>query len=84
MKHQQKLHYVCTAQIVEDENGRPRKAYRFNVLDLSGERPRVVAIVNDICSNDEEAHELEQLFRRNQVSANHIMDVLEDWVAYRG
>jgi hypothetical protein len=43
-----------------------------------------VVIVNDICSSDEEAHELEQLFRRNQVSASHSRNVLKDGAAYRG
>jgi hypothetical protein len=76
----ERLTYLCTAYWAKDEYGRKRKAYRFNVFDMSDGRAHLAMIVNDICSSDEEAHELENLFRRNRVSLNHVLDVLEDWV----
>jgi hypothetical protein len=79
----QRLSYFCTAHMVRGDYGGFRKSYRFNVVDMSGGQPRPLLICNDVCFSDEEAHELETLFRRNHVSAVHIMDVLEDWVAYR-
>lgn len=80
MKFQQNLRYFCTPQVVRDRQGRIRQTYRFNVLDVSGRQPRLICVVNDICSSESEARRLEEYFRRNQISAKHIMDVLEDWV----
>ncbi len=77
------LVYACTEQRVRDQNGRVRKAYRFNVIDVSGAQPRLLHAVNDICSTEAEARELEQLFRRNNISLCHVMDVLQDWVDRR-
>ena len=57
-----------------------RKVYRFNVYDSSG---NLLRAVNDICGSAAEARELEGLFRRNKVALVHVMDVLENWVAYR-
>jgi len=80
MKETQLLHYTCTAQSLRDEDGNPRRAYRFSVLDVSGEQPRLLCAVNDICSSEEQARQLEDLFRRNGVSPGHVTDVLEDWL----
>jgi hypothetical protein len=77
------LVYACSAQWVRDEDGRVRKGYRFNVIDNSGAEPRLLCIVNDICSTEEEARALEQLFRRNNIALCHVVEVLEDWVASR-
>jgi len=80
MKEMQPLHYACTAQSLRDEDGNPRKAYRFSVLDASGEEPRLLCAVDDICACEAQAGQLEDLFRRNQVSPKHVLDVLEDWL----
>ena len=75
-----KLQYVCTEQIVREDDGRQRKAYRFNVLDVKGRQPKLICAVDDVCSSADEARELEGLFRRNRVAPVHILDVLEDWL----
>ena len=80
MMRQQKLRYICTAQWLHDTQGPPRKAYRLNVLDASGEKPRLLCAVNDVCGSESRARQLEALLRRNQVSPKHVMDVLEDWL----
>ena len=81
MKAQQKLHYACTAQCLQDEDGKPREAWRLRVLDISGARPRLLCAVDDICGSENEARQLEALFCRNQVSPKHVIDVLEDWLS---
>ncbi|MDR3314489.1 MAG: DUF6514 family protein [Oscillospiraceae bacterium] len=81
--NKQQLVYACTAQWIDVGRGRKRKGYRFNVIDTGGEAPRLLCIVNDICSTEADARELEQLFRRNDVALCHVVDVLEDWVAGR-
>ena len=78
-----KLEYVCTEQVVKGVDGRRRKAFRFNVVDVSGRQPKLICAVNDVCARADQARELENLFRRNRVEPRHIMDVLEDWIAYR-
>ena len=80
MASQKSLHYVCTEQSIID-NGKPRKAYRFEVLDAASGRR--VYVVNDICSKKRDARALEKLFRRNKVSLVHVTDVLEDWLVGR-
>ena|GEM_PF-2107190 len=81
--NRQKLHYICTAQLVRNKFGKTRKCYRFNVFDIGGPEPRLLYCVNDICSTEKDARALEALFRRNQVSLCHVRDVLEDWAAGR-
>ena len=76
---QQKLRFSCTAQWLEDEDGRPRKAYRLDVL--AGAKPRVLCAVEDICGSEDQARQLEALLTRNQVSPKHVIDVLEDWLS---
>jgi hypothetical protein len=76
----QKLHYICTEQTLRAKNGNLRRAYRFLVLDISGTRPVVLRVVDDVCSSETQARALERLFRRNNVPLSHVMDVLEDWL----
>lgn len=83
MPKQHTLEYICTPQVVREDDGHLRKAYRFHVLETGGKEPKLVCAVNDVCAHEEEARELEGLFRRNQISPAHILDVLEDWIAYR-
>jgi len=80
MLGQQQLRYICTVQWLQDRNGRPRKAYRLNVLDISGGQPRLLCAVNDVCVSESRARQLEALLTRNQVSPRHIIDVLENWL----
>ena len=76
---QPNLLYRCTEQTVRDEDGTQRKAYRLNVLEAGGD---VLYAIDDICSGSGKARELEALLTRNQVSLVHVLDVVEDWVAY--
>jgi len=76
----QKLRYICTPQWLRDNNGALRKAYRLHVLDISGKRPCLLRTVNDVCSSQGRARQLEALLCRNQVSPRHVLDVLEDWL----
>ena len=72
------LSYICSAQTVcDEEDNNMRTAWRFQVLDAAG---RLLRAVDDICSREEDARALEDLFRRNQVALVHVMDVLEDWL----
>ena len=80
MKRQRKLRYICTAQWLQDEDENPRKAYRLNVLDAGGKKPRLLCAVNDVCGSESRARQLEALLSRNQVSPKHVLDVLEDWL----
>ena len=80
MTAQYELQFICTPQLLLDEDGTFRKAFKFNVIDANS--GRVVCSVNDICSREQDARDLEELFRRNRISPAHILDVLEDWVAY--
>ena len=72
------LDYICTRQQVQDETGKSRNAYRFQVMDAEG---RELLAVDDICGSEAQAHALEALFRRNQVALVHVMDVLEDFLS---
>ena len=78
---QPKLLYLCTEQTMREEDGTQRNAYRLNVLD-AGRPGEVLYAVDDICSSSGEARALEALLTRNRVSLVHVLDVLEDWVAY--
>jgi len=80
MKRQTRLRYICTAQWLQEQNATPRKAYRLNVLDISGRKPRLLRAVNDVCASEGRARQLEALLLRNQVSPRHVIDVLEDWL----
>jgi len=80
MKRQQKLRYICTAQWLQDNNEPLRKAYRLNVLDTKGKKPRLLCAVNDVCGSESRARQLEAYLCRNQVSPKHVLDVLEDWL----
>jgi len=64
--------------MVSREDGGERAAYCFQVLD--DENGDLLCAVDDICSREEDAFALEELFRRNRVSLVHVMDVLEDWL----
>ena len=77
-----KLYYKCTEQLLQDRGGRTRTAYRLNVLDASegGKLARLVCTVNDVCTNESQARQLEELLFRNQVAPKHIVDVLENWL----
>jgi len=75
------MRYICTAQWLQDEEERPRKAWRLNVLDTGGRRPRLLCAVNDVCGSESSARQLEALLYRNQVAPVHILDVLEDWLS---
>ena len=76
--NQQALRYLCTEQMVPDERGGQRRAYRFQVFDeASGE---LLCAVDDVCTRESDARALEELFRRNRVAFVHVMDVLEDWL----
>ena len=72
------MHYVCTEQWFSDGDGRPRKAYRLNLLDIGGREPRLLCAVDDIVGSESGARQLEAYLTRNQVSPRHLMDVLED------
>ncbi|MCL2299793.1 MAG: hypothetical protein FWC27_06565, partial [Firmicutes bacterium] len=61
MKRQQRLRYICTAQWLRAGNGTLRKAYRLNVLDTGGGRPRLLCAVNDVCASGSRARQLEAL-----------------------
>ena len=80
MTAQNELRFTCTPQLLLDEDGTFRRAFKFNAIDT--DTGKVVYSVNDICSREQDARELEELFRRNRVSPRHIIDVLEDWVTY--
>ncbi|MCL2494347.1 MAG: DUF6514 family protein [Oscillospiraceae bacterium] len=77
-----KLFYTCTPQVLHDIGGGFRKAFRLNVLDISQgtDRARLLCTVNDVCGSAGQARQLESLLYRNQVSPNHIIDVLENWL----
>lgn len=72
----QKWNYTCTEQTIPDEEGGTRTGYRFTVT----EQGRALLCVDDVCGSEHRARELERLFRRNQVSPVHVLDVLEDWL----
>ena len=77
-----KMYYKCTEQLLQERGNRTRKAYRLNVLDVSegGNRARLLCTVNDVCSSESQARQLEALLYRNQVAPKHILDVLENWL----
>jgi len=75
-----KLDYRCTEQLLRDGSGGTRRAYKLHVLDMSGDRPRLLCAVSDICGSESRARQLEALLCRNQVSPVHIINVLEDWL----
>jgi len=75
------LLYRCVEQTVRDEDGTRRKAYGLQVLDAGG-AGGVLRTIDDVCSGGGEARALEALLTRSQVSLRHVLDVVEDWVAY--
>ena len=79
---QQLLFYTCTPQLLQEQSGRVRKAFRLNILDISEgtDRARLLCTVDDVCGNKNQARQLEQLLYRNQVAPMHIVDVLENWL----
>jgi len=77
-----KLYYTCTPQLLQDSDGKLRKAFRLSVLDISEgtDRAWLLCTVNDVCGSKSRARQLEALLYRNQVSPKHLIDVLEDWL----
>ena len=75
------LLYRCVEQTVREEDGSQRRAYGLQVLDTSGPGG-ILRTIDDVCTSGWEASALEALLTRNRVSLRHILDVVEDWVAY--
>jgi len=77
MASQETLRYACKEQNTQNEDNTLRRAWRFEAFTAQGQS---ICAVDDICESEQEAHQLQALFERNQVAPEHIMDVLEDWV----